>query len=91
MATEKLERHPEHDRRTLTKEGEQVEREIEVNTTSELRDEHKHGVSPTEGINKREPTIVCSEIDDGSGDVTEKCPGVSQQAHHSKCVIVNPK
>lgn len=94
MATEKVEWHHQHGRRELAKaeEEEQVGREIDVTNTpsiSKLCEEHKDGVpaiAVSQGISRREPTISCANLDDGSGNVTENCPAITQQAHHSKCV-----
>ncbi|KAG5550972.1 hypothetical protein RHGRI_009407 [Rhododendron griersonianum] len=63
------------------------EEEIDVNA---LLQSHSHlcrGISPLDCPGRREPTVDSAHFDDGSADVAEKCPAVTQQADHFKCII----
>lgn len=45
-----------------------------------------HGLSSEDGKHHFHELVDCQEYDDGSGDVTGKCCGMTQQAHHFRCV-----
>lgn len=67
-----------------TKEEEHVEREMDVNSTSQLCGEHGRGISAADGV-ERGKTVACEVVDDGSGQLAEKCESINQQADHFRC------
>ncbi|KMT00864.1 hypothetical protein BVRB_9g221370 [Beta vulgaris subsp. vulgaris] len=45
-----------------------------------------HGLQSVDVKHHHHELVDCKEYDDGSGDVTGKCYGMTQQAHHFRCV-----
>ncbi|CAK9145122.1 unnamed protein product [Ilex paraguariensis] len=84
MATEKIECHCKHDDGKATKE----EDVLDVHAVSQMCRDHGRGISAFERMDDRKPTIDCDKVDadDGSGDVPDICPAISQQAYHFKCI-----
>ena len=51
-----------------------------------LDDDHGLRLDDGKHHHNQHEVVDCIEYDDGSGDVTGKCFGMTQQAHHFRCV-----
>uniref|UniRef100_A0A803LQC0 Uncharacterized protein n=1 Tax=Chenopodium quinoa TaxID=63459 RepID=A0A803LQC0_CHEQI len=45
-----------------------------------------HGLRSDREKHSNQELVDCNEYEDGSADVTGKCYGMTQQAHHFRCV-----
>ncbi|CAI9088197.1 OLC1v1022462C1 [Oldenlandia corymbosa var. corymbosa] len=90
MASEKIEEHHQHLRVVKNEEEESTTSKKKGESSNQSEREENEAVSTRLKLigahtYRREPTIDANNYDDGSSNVTEKCHGISQQAHHSKC------
>lgn len=68
------------------KEEEQVEGELDENEISQLCQAHGKGIPASRGLDQRKATVeICEFEDDGSGQLSEKCQTMYQQADHFRC------
>lgn len=95
MATEKAAEHggdhrqhhlilPNHEQEM--NEEERAERELDMNELSQLCQAHGKGIPASRGLDQRKATVeICEFVDDGSGQLAEKCETMYQQADHFWC------
>ena len=88
MASNKEASHPQEAKNNSTQEEEGLisEKQPSEIITRMLQSQHQHvhgALAPADG---QRDHIVKDVVDDESGDVADKCPGVDQQADHFKRV-----